>query len=199
MSESMVSLVAVALASVGVHAALAEGGTDLSGTWMLDEILSDDPVRVMRDGVSGDGLGRRVARGVSIFGIPVGNLPPPAGADNEVEPEDGLRGVEHVFESIGRLRIEQDVAATEIRYGNAPAVTYRHEARDEREGAAVSVEWQNGILEIEHELADGARLSERYWVEARSGELHWTARLKRNKTPAADVKRIFYRARTAAP
>ena len=44
MSGSVVSLVAVALASVGVHAALAEGGTDLSGTWILDETLSDDQI-----------------------------------------------------------------------------------------------------------------------------------------------------------
>jgi hypothetical protein len=60
-------------------------------------------------------------------------------------------------------------------------------------------DWQDGRLAVEYELANGTRVSERYWVDARSDELNWTARLKRDKQPTVDVKRIFYRAHTASP
>ncbi|HVJ30622.1 MAG TPA: hypothetical protein VNA66_09970, partial [Gammaproteobacteria bacterium] len=42
--------------------------------------------------------------------------------------------------------------------------------------------------------ADGAHVSERYWVEARADELHWTAQFKRAKSRTVEVKRVFYRA-----
>jgi hypothetical protein len=45
---------------------------------------------------------------------------------------------------------------------------------------------------VEHQLADGSLVSERYWVEARSGELRWTVELTRRKG-SADVERVFYR------
>jgi hypothetical protein len=53
-------------------------------------------------------------------------------------------------------------------------------------------DWQNDRLSVEHELANGTRVSERYWVDGRSGELNWTVRLKRDKE-TVDVKRVFYR------
>jgi hypothetical protein len=65
----------------------------------------------------------------------------------------------------------------------------------ERDGWTSKVEWRDGELTIEHErAADGAHVSERYWVVARADELHWTARLKRAKGETVDVKRVFYRA-----
>jgi hypothetical protein len=203
MSGSMVSRVAIALLSVGAFAAFGEGGADLVGTWTLEPRDSDDPVRVLNGGGHAEGLGRQVVRGVNIFGFPVGSVVPAEGAaddeEDEGEPDHALRGVEHVFESTYRLTIRQNKDFTVIQYGNAPTVTYRHATQVERDGVVVYADWQNGVFTVEHELANGAHVSERYWVEARSGDLHWTTRLKRPKQGTADVKRVFYRATTTEP
>ena len=122
MRTTMAALLAITLAAAMAARAAADDATALAGIWTLDTRASDDPVRVLRDGDHGDGIGRRVARGVSIFGIPVGSLPRSAG-DEPVEPDEDLRGVEHVFESTHRLSIEQQTEATQIRYGNALATT----------------------------------------------------------------------------
>ena len=193
----MAALLAITLAAAMAARAAADDATALAGIWTLDTRASDDPVRVLRDGDHGDGIGRRVARGVSIFGIPVGSLPRSAG-DEPVEPDEDLRGVEHVFESTHRLSIEQQTEATQIRYGNALAIDYRGGQRVEHEGAVTTAEWQDGVLTVEHELADGTRVSERYSYHTRADELHWTVRLKRRKTSAVEIERVFYRVVGAA-
>jgi hypothetical protein len=199
MRGSRVSLIAVAVASVSALAVFADNDTDLTGTWTLEERSSDDPVHELHGGGHAEGFGRQVVRGINIFGFPVGAVVPAEGADDEDEdePDDSLQGVEQVFETTYRVKIQRGDDVTEIQYGNEPAISYRYGTPVERDGVVVRADWQNGVLEVEHTLADGAHLSERYWVEARSGELHWTARLKRSKTPTVDVKRIFYRAGTA--
>jgi hypothetical protein len=200
MRNTTVALLVIALAGGGSggDAALADAAATLTGTWTLDERSSDDPLLVLRDDERGDGLGRRVARGVSIFGIPVGNLPRSAN-DEPVEPDEDLPGVEHLFESTYRLSIDRQVAVTQIRYGHAPTIDYRDGERVERDGTVASSEWQDGVLAVEHELAEGTRVSERYWYVARTEELHWTVRLKRHKAAAVNIERVFYRARTAVP
>ncbi len=202
MRESMVSCVAVVLAAAGTTAVFAEEGTGLAGNWTLEERSSDDPVQELRGGGSGEGngLGKQIVRGVSIFGVPVGGLALPDDQDvdqdeDEDDADTSLRGVEHIFESTFRITITQNEDATEIRYGSGPSMIYRHASRVEREdGSVVRSDWQNDRLSVEHELANGTRVSERYWVESRSGELTWTVRLKRADEPTVDVKRAFYRA-----
>jgi hypothetical protein len=206
MRLSRVSHVVVALAATAAVAAFAAEDTSLAGTWTLEERGSDDPVRELRGGGSGgegSGLGKEVVRGISIFGVPVGGLAlPEESADEEDEDDDAtngsLRGVEHVFEATYQLTVSQREDVTEIRYGAGPSLIYRHPSRVEREdGSVMRADWQNDRLSVEHELANGTRVSERYWVDGRSGELNWTVRLKRDKE-TVDVKRVFYRARTGA-
>jgi hypothetical protein len=77
---------------------------------------------------------------------------------------------------------------------------YLHPMRVEREdGRVMGADWQVDRLSVEHELANGARVSERYWVDSRTGELSWTVRLKRDKQSTVDVKRVFYRTRASEP
>ena len=64
------------LTSLTGHAAAADSRGSLAGTWSLDD-GSEDPVRALDPRNGGDGLGRRIARSVTVFGIPVGSLPLP--------------------------------------------------------------------------------------------------------------------------
>jgi hypothetical protein len=191
----------VALMAVAGPVAAADSGDSLAGTWSLDDRSSDDPVRELAGEHAGDGLGRRVVRSVNVFGFPVGSLPLP-GEDEEKE-EEPLTPAQvvgpslaYAFEATYRLRITQNDSATEVRYGNGPSIIYRGGDRFQHDGWTSKVEWHGDELTVEHERpADGAHISERYWVEARAGELHWTVRMKRpKKSGTVDVKRVFYRA-----
>ena len=185
------------MASVAGHAAAAESSDSLAGTWSLDDRSSDDPVDEI-GGKHGNGLGRQIVRSVNVFGIPVGSLPLPGDGEDEEEPltpEQVAGALAYVFEATYRLRITQNDAATEIRYGNAPTLSYLTPSNFQHDGWTSKTEWRDGVLTIEHERpSDGAHVSERYWVEARADELHWTARFKRAKSGTVDVKRVFYRA-----
>lgn len=183
--------------SVAGHVAAAESSDSLAGTWSLDDRSSDDPVDEI-GGKHGNGLGRQIVRSVNVFGIPVGSLPLPGdGAEEEepLTPEQVAGTLAYVFEATYRLRITQNDTATVIRYGNAPTISYLTPANFQHDGWTSKVEWRDGALTIEHERpSDGAHISERYWVEARAEELHWTAQFKRHKSKTVDVKRVFYRA-----
>ena len=197
MRTKVLELLAIALIVLTGHAAAAAPGESLAGTWSLDDRSSDDPVEEI-GGKHGNGLGRQIVRSVNVFGIPVGSLPLP-GDDKEKEdplsPQQVVGALAYVFEATYRLRITQNDTSTVIRYGNAPTITYLTPANFEHDGWTSKVEWRDGELTIEHErTADGAHVSERYWVESRADELHWTATLKRSKKGTVDVKRVFYRA-----
>lgn len=199
MTRSMAASCGVALTLLLVGAAGAGDEASLVGAWTLDRRESDDPQRMLRDGESGNGFGSRVVRGVSIFGIPVGSLPRPERTDDEEDLEEELRGVEHVFEATYRLVIRQDGDVTEIRYGNEPTIAYRDGVAVESDGAVARAEWQDGVLTVEHELADGAHVTERYSVEPRSGDLRWAVRYKRRRESAVDIERVLFRAPASAP
>lgn len=193
-------LTGVVLAAFLTSYAWAGGDAALTGTWTLDRRESDDPERVLRDGERGGGFGSRVARGVSIFGIPVGSLPRPERTEKDEEHlEEAVRGIDHVFETTYRLVIRQEEGLTEIRYGTEPTLQYRHDAALERDGVVSKAKWQGGVLEIEHELANGGRATERYSIDRRSGDLHWTVCLKPRREDAVDIERVLFRAPGGAP
>ena len=195
MRKHIVTFAGLALVALIAHAAPSKDPNALSGTWTLDEGSSDDPVRRLR-GERGRGGGGRIVGNASIFGIPVGGPGGLGGSraeESRDEPTpDELPGVAHVFEATYRLYIKREGNVTEIRYGNEPTIRYYDGTKLEHEGAVARPEWQGGVFTVKHELHDGSLAEERYWVDARSGELHWTAELTSRKG-SVDVERVFYR------
>ena len=195
MRKHVITVAGLAFAAFVAHAAPTKNPSDLVGTWTLDERASDDPVRLLRGERGRSRDGRVVFSGGSVFGVPVG--PPSRSSERRDEPEEeDLAGVEHVFEATYRLVIRREGNVTEIRYGVEPTIAYRDGVKMQRDGADARAEWQGGVFAVEHQLADGSLVSERYWVEARSGELRWTAELTRRKG-SIDVERTFYRSPAA--
>jgi hypothetical protein len=192
MRKHVVTVAGLALAAFVANAAPTKDPNDLAGTWTLDEGESDDPVRVLRGERGRSRDGGVVFSGGSVFGVPVGGGPSRREENDDDLGEGELAGVEHVFEATYRVRIRREGNLTEIRYGTEPTIAYRDGVKTQRDGAVALAEWQGGVLTVKHELADGSLVSERYWVEARSGELRWTVELTRRKG-SADVERVFYR------
>jgi hypothetical protein len=171
-------------------------GEDLTGTWLLDDSLSDDPALVVREESSqggGSGIGRSVVRGINIFGIPVGSLPLPSGSSDESSPEEAFAASAYVLAKVTEIRVLQEAAATEIEYSDGTTVTYRHGVPDEREAATVLADWDDAVFEVEHRLANGNKVTENYRLDAATDELRWMVRLKPKKGAAAEIERVYYR------
>jgi hypothetical protein len=202
MKAAIVAAASLTFAVQLAHAAPTNNPEDLAGDWTLDERTSDDPVRVLRDGDHGRSRNGRVSATGSVFGIPIGGgvIAPRAEDDDDDEDSSlaGLDGVEHVFEATYRLRIRREGNVTEIRYGNEPTITYRDGAKTQRDGHTVQAQWERGTFTVEHELDNGSLVSERYWVDSRSGELHWAVELTRRKG-SAKIDRDFRRWVAAEP
>jgi hypothetical protein len=184
------------LLAVTGQATAADSGKSLAGSWSLDDRSSDNPVDEI-GGKHGNGIGKQIVRSVNVFGFPVGAVIPDEsqGKEDPLTPQQVVGALAYVFESTYRLRITQNDTATVIRYGNAPTVTYLTPANFQHEGWTSKVELRDGAMTIEHDRpSDGAHVSERYWVEPRAEELHWTAQFKPRKGKTVDVKRVFYRA-----
>lgn len=186
-------LAVVVVLLVTVSPAIAAERAELAGVWILDPALSDDAVTVIRNGGRrGDGFGRDVARGgVGVFGIPPSSLPPRASG----APAERYPGAGAVIEHVKRLVVEISDEAVVLEYGNAVRRAYRPGALEREGGATRLARWSEGAFEIEHELANGASITERYEYEARAAELHWTARFKPPKGSGFDIERVFYRSR----
>ena len=184
-----------AIAAIAVGAAQAASRPDLTGTWELDASRSDDPLLAQKEHESsggGSGAARRVINGISVFGVPVGQLPfPSKEAAEPLEPDD-LPGAEQVLSTVTRIRILQEESATEFDYGGAWTAAYMHEGRAQ-DDRAVSVNWHGSDFEIVHRFDDGTKVTETYHVGATGQELHWVVRLKRKGADEIAIERVFER------
>jgi hypothetical protein len=182
------------LMSAGVVAQPA-GPPDLTGTWVLDKPHSDDPARPREERSSrggGSGVARQVVRGISVFGIPVGSLPVPAGHEAEPLEADDLPGAEQALSEVTHIRILQESSATEFDYGGALTATYQHGRVSQNPDGTVRAAWNGDVFEVVHELESGTKVTETYLLDA-AQVLHWLVRLKQKKADAVVVERVFRR------
>jgi hypothetical protein len=198
MKASLIAVASLAFAAQLAYAAPSKNPDDLAGTWNLDEGSSDDPVRVLSNGDHGRSRGGRFATSGTIFGVPVGGAPRQENDDDEGVSQEDVRGVEHVFEATYRLRIRRDGHATEIRYGNEPTITYYDDSKAERNGVTVRARWDGGTFAIEHQRDISLLVTERYWVDSRTGDLHWSVHFTHRKR-SDNIDRVFERAANAGP
>jgi hypothetical protein len=180
------------LAALALGAAHAASHPDLTGTWVLDASRSDDPeaTQQQHESSAGSGVARRVMEGISVFGVPVGQLPlPTKGEPEPLEPDD-LPGAEHVLSTVTRLRILQEESATEIDYGRWTAA-YSHEGHALTGDRTVSASWHGNDFEVVHHFDDGTKVTETYYVGATGQELHWVVRLKRKRSDEIAIERVY--------
>lgn len=176
-----------------------QDGSNLTGSWVLDETASDDPVVAMRtasshSGATGGKL-KRVFGGVSVFGIPVGGLPLPSGTSSAEppDPEDSAGQAAHTLEAVHEIRILQQGDATELDYDHRVLVSYRNGVPVETSDATVEADWHHNGFVIEHDLDNGTKIVETYRLDEVRQELDWKVRFKARKADAIEIERVYYR------
>jgi hypothetical protein len=187
-----------ALALAG--AAAAADPPDLTGTWSLEKRRSDNPARPRTEESKkkgGSGAAKQVARGISVFGIPVGSLPLPSKREPEPLAVDDLAGAEQLMSEVLQIRILQEPGAVEFDYGGAMSATYELGARARDGERTVVASWNHDMLEVVRELDHDARVTETYLLDG-AGDLVWTVRLEQKRAEPRVIERIFTRARSGA-
>jgi hypothetical protein len=188
------SLAVQLLSVLALGAAQAASRPDLTGTWELDASRSDDPMVAQKEHESsgGPGMARRVMNGVSVFGVPVGQLPLPSKGETEPLGPDDLPGAEQVLSTVKSMRILQEESATEFDYGGWTAA-YSHEGHTLEGDRTVSASWHGNDFEVVHRFDDGTKVTETYYVGATGQDLHWVVRLDQKGADEIQSERVYER------
>jgi hypothetical protein len=189
-------LVVQVIAVIAAGAVQAASPPDLTGTWELDATRSEDPRLAQKEHESsggGTGVAKRVMDGISVFGVPVGQLPLPSKAEPEPLEPDDLPGAEQVLSTVTRIRILQEESATEFDYGGAWTAAYTHDGHALDGDRTVSASWHGNDFEVVHHFDDGTRVTETYYVGATGQDLHWVVRLKQKGADEIAIERVFER------
>jgi hypothetical protein len=186
------------LLALGLIASPRAQDSPLTGSWVLNDALSDDIASVMQEASSADrkkldgGL-KRFARSVVVFGIPVGELPLPSNASKSSDEEQQWGDSGYVFDEVTEIRILQQDDATQLEYGNERLLIYRHGVAMELDHETVEANWHRNELVIEHALDDDGTIVETFRIDPASHRLAWTVELERKKAKAIEIVRVYER------
>ena len=179
--------------------AAAAGEPELSGNWVIDESRSDQPHEVLDDAMrrGSGGLGR-VRTGVSIFGIPVGDVVDlakdgDAQTQREEEPREDVH--RHVSDAIDALVIVQDVDTMRIDYDGIHTFLYRNGATMSDGDATIRADWRGGFYVVEREPTGRAKVVEEFRLE-RGDRLYWSVSTELESGKNVEIRRVYDRADT---
>lgn len=169
---------------------------NLSGMWVLDEELSDDPGATVEKADHGGTVGRVVrstSGTISVFGIPVPLPSRDEGAEPRSHDSESLVKSGHVLSVVDRLTIAQDSRATELVYDNLKTATYEHEVALDTGYSTVVAHWSGDRLVVEHALLGGAEIVETYELDAGGEQLSWNVRVKNKGIRTIRISRVYSR------
>jgi len=200
MNRSLPSLALGALALLATFSTevAADDRTDLTGTWVIDTSISDDPGQALRDAressSNGSGSLARMARGISVFGIPIGSLPLPGGGSrSEADDAEAIVDVDYLLANVSEIRVLQQAKATQFEYGQNELVSYEHGVSGETEHGTVLADWDRHGFTVEHDLENGTRVTETYVLDPATDRLHWDVSVRRKKAKAIEISRVYDR------
>lgn len=169
---------------------------DLSGVWTLNASLSDNPQdaieSVAETGGKKRGIFGRIAGnvGVSVGGIPVGNLPLPSGKTPKEEQEEPVTADRNIVAPVSVLQIVQDNNSVEVQYGNNKIWMYQNGEVVHRDGKKVLAKWKRKSYLVEILTESGTEETERFEID-RAGRLHWTLTVDPKKGKRQTYTRVY--------
>lgn len=198
-AAALIPLAAAAGAWMALPASAARAAdpADLSGRWVIDQGASDEPREVldaaMRRRTGGPG---RVRAGVSIFGIPVGDVVEAATGDRGGAPSGGEAPREdlhrHVTDAIDALDILQSPDTVRVDYDGIHTYIYRNGVELSDREATLHAGWRRGAYVVEREWPDRAQVTEAFRLDG--DRLRWTVSTELESGKNVTIRRVYDRA-----
>ncbi len=166
---------------------------DLSGEWIINYPLSDDPSEVLGDGTSasesGFGLLKSIGYSIGVYGISVGDI-----ADMLPRREREEPVIPHeITDAMDELSVVQDEATIEITYDQVSTVVYRNGETPSDADSYESAIWQEGAFVVRREPTDGLAIGETFLLAPDGKQLIWIVTFELPNGDDLEITRIYDR------
>jgi hypothetical protein len=166
---------------------------DLSGEWIINYPLSDDPSEVLGDGTSaaesGFELAKNIGYSIGVYGISIGDIVdmlPRREEEQVVFPRE-------ITDALDQLSVVQDQDAIEIDYDSTSVVVYRNGEGPRETDPYDSAVWQDGAFVVEREPREGLALSETFLLAPDGKQLIWIVAFEAPNGDLYEVTRVYDR------
>lgn len=166
---------------------------DLSGEWIINYPLSDDPSEVLGNGTSaaesGFGLLKSIGYSIGVYGISVGDIAdmlPRREREEPVIPRE-------ITDAMDELSVAQDESTIEIVYDQVSTVVYRNGDLPSETDAYQSAIWEDGAFVVEREPTDGLPIGETFLLAPDGKQLIWVVNFELPNGDDLEITRIYDR------
>ena len=170
---------------------------NLSGTWIQNKDLSDDPQKKLQEARGSQGGGFRSGRG---FGGGRGHAGGRSGDTGSGSDAGGAGNVQAAFEAMATLRIEHREPELRITdAGGHESVFFTDGRKTEEERSyggttKIQAQWKDGHVQVKLTPERGPRITNTYAVAKDSSQLILTTRLERGHgAPAVEIRLVYDR------
>lgn len=191
----------------GSGATLAPENLDLSGSWVLNVELSDNPREMMQqDGMGGGAMGGRPTGGGRRpgggGGRPSGGMGGRGGmrggAPSQMDQQRMQQTIRMATQAPRRIVVDQQDSTITIRDGGGRTLTLHTNWKKvtqeiENDGELdIRARWQERDLQIEREVHDGGKILEEFSISYSGDRLHVEKRLEMGRGGRAQIFHFVY-------
>ena len=166
---------------------------DLSGEWIINYPLSDDPSEVLGNGTSaaenGFGLLKSIGYSIGVYGISVGDIADMLPRREQQEPVIPRE----ITDAMDELSVVQDDVTIEIIYDQISTVVYRNGEMPLETDSYASAIWQDGAFVVEREPTDGLAIGETFLLAPDGKQLIWIVNFELPNGDDLEITRIYDR------
>ncbi|HEY5624278.1 MAG TPA: hypothetical protein VIV14_11005 [Gammaproteobacteria bacterium] len=166
---------------------------DLSGEWIINYPLSDDPSEVLGDGTSpaesGFELAKNIGYSIGVYGISIGDIVDMLPRREEAQ----VVFPREITDAMDQLSVVQDQDAIEVDYDNISFVVYRNGEGPRETDSYESAVWRDGAFVVEREPREGLALSETFLLAPDGKQLIWIVSFAAPNGDRYEVTRVYDR------
>ena len=166
---------------------------DLSGEWIINYPLSDDPSEVLGNGTSaaesGFGLLKSIGYSIGVYGISIGDIADMLPRREREEPAIPRE----ITDAMDELSVAQDETTIEVVYDQVSTVVYRNGDAPSETDAYRSAIWEDGAFVVEREPTDGLPIGETFLLAPDGKQLIWIVNFELPNGDDLEITRIYDR------
>jgi hypothetical protein len=178
------------------------GVVNLTGEWMIDEASSDDPAAELESITQASRekrSGSRVSAGVSVFGIPVGDITDLL-PERDRSANAGADPPRHVTDATDALDILQSTDSVRVDYDGLGTYLYRNGETMSDNDASVHADWRRGRYVVERQIPNGPLVTEEFRLDSHdASRLYWVVTVKLSSGRNISITRVYDRVTADSP